>query len=122
MTQVINANMKQASSKKKNQTQQFSFNTFTGTGQYVFAESSSPAATGMHALLKSKLMPQTKSRLMTFWYHMHGLGIGKLSVIMHATAGTTTVLWKKSGDLGDVWLNATVEIRSDQDYYVCYFY
>ena len=76
----------------------------------------------MHALLKSKLMPPTKCRLMTFWYHMHGLGIGKLSVIMQAIAGTTKVLWEKSSDLGDVWLNGIVEIRSDQDYYVCRFY
>ena len=59
---------------------------------------------------------------MTFWYHMHGLGIGKLSDIMQAVARTTKVLWQKSGDLGDVWLNGIVEIRRDQDYYVCCFY
>lgn len=48
---------------------------------------------------------------------MLGSGIGKLSVQIKNSGGTESV-WEKSGEQGDKWLQASVDIKSDLPYKV----
>ena len=48
---------------------------------------------------------------------MLGSGIGKLSVLIKSSGGTENV-WRKSGEQGDKWIQAGVDIKSDLPYKV----
>ena len=48
---------------------------------------------------------------------MLGSGIGKLSVQIK-TSGDTKSVWEKSGEQGDRWIQASVDIKSDLPYKV----
>ena len=48
---------------------------------------------------------------------MLGSGIGKLSVQIKNSGGTESV-WEKSGEQGDKWIQASVDIKSDGPYKV----
>lgn len=48
---------------------------------------------------------------------MLGSGIGKLSVQIKTSGGSKSV-WEKSGEQGDKWIQASVDIKSDLPYKV----
>lgn len=48
---------------------------------------------------------------------MLGSGIGKLSVQVKTSNGTKRV-WEMSGEQGDKWIQASVDIKSDLSYEV----
>ena len=48
---------------------------------------------------------------------MLGSGIGKLSVQIKTSGGTGNV-WETSGEQGDKWIQASVDIKSDLPYKV----
>ena len=48
---------------------------------------------------------------------MLGSGIGKLSVEIKTSGGSKSV-WEKSGEQGDKWIQASVDIKSDFPYKV----
>lgn len=48
---------------------------------------------------------------------MLGSGIGKLSVQVKTSNGTKSV-WEMSGEQGDKWIQASVDIKSDLSYEV----
>ena len=87
-------------------------------GLYAYAEGSSPVVQGMNAFLNSKLFAPNKGRFVTFWCHMFGTNIGKLSVQLHLKNGTSSILWEQSGDKGWNWLEAAVNVTADQSHFV----
>ena len=48
---------------------------------------------------------------------MLGPGIGELNVLLKSSTGTSTV-WRKIGEQGGQWIQASVEIRKDEQYKV----
>ncbi|MBN3307353.1 MLRP2 protein, partial [Amia calva] len=61
-----------------------------------------------YAALQSPAMKQASAEcLLEFYYHMHGIGIGELSVILRE-GSRDTLLWSMSGDRGDKWNRAVV--------------
>ncbi|XP_061879772.1 MAM and LDL-receptor class A domain-containing protein 1 isoform X1 [Entelurus aequoreus] len=76
----------------------------TGTGNYLYIESSHPSAKGDVAQLKSALLPPAGEQgyCLTFWYHMFGATVGSLRMFLH-TAVNKSLVWQRSGDQGDEW-------------------
>ncbi|XP_074636148.1 uncharacterized protein LOC141894391 [Acropora palmata] len=82
----------------------------SGSGNYVYFEASSPAQPGQTACFSSPLITARACRRLIFWYHMLGSGIGQLKVLVG-----DIVLWSRSGEQGDKWIQASVEIRMDKE-------
>ena len=87
-------------------------------GKYLYVESSSPAQEGDKARLISDQFPATAGRCLSFWYHMYGSSTGTLNVYIKDKDDKWTLLWYKSGDQGDQWIQAKVTITSNLDYKV----
>lgn len=87
----------------------------TGSGIYVYTETSSPVAGGDIALLESQCIDITgiSSIDVTFWYHMFGPNIGTLE-LQGLEGATWNTFWTLSGDQGDVWNQAMVNIPTSE--------
>jgi hypothetical protein len=93
--------------------------TASANGRFLFMEASYPSRAGERALLESSVFLPTPSYglCMDFWYHMYGSGMGQLNVYANVS-NATTLLWTQSGDKGDQWLNARVNIKSAKSFRV----
>jgi hypothetical protein len=82
----------------------------TGTGNFVYVESSSPNNPSAGPFY---LEASVSSRLgqVTFYYSMNGAGCGELSV-QTKTDDQWTTQWTKSGDQGTDWQEAAVRVES----------
>ncbi|XP_041467512.1 MAM and LDL-receptor class A domain-containing protein 1-like [Lytechinus variegatus] len=91
----------------------------TGYGHFVFIEASfiTPGTRGW--LLSENFQP-TPGRCMEFWYHMYGNTTGDLNV--YSTTATTSpkLLFSQSGNKGDVWLQAKVDVDSTEKFWVTF--
>lgn len=88
--------------------------TGTAAGWYIYTETSS-GSTGDDAILYGVCFDLTgmSSALLSFWYHMYGASMGTLDVNLTTDNGTTwTNVWTLSGDQGDTWYNATIDLSS----------
>ena len=56
------------------------FFTISASGTYLYIEASSPSHMGDQAIIRSHVMPGNKSACFTFWYNMHGIDTGNLTV------------------------------------------
>lgn len=85
----------------------------------MYTEASAPAQTGNRASLVSKAFTRTKHRCITFFYTMHGIGIGALRVykVIEGT-GEEFKLWEKFGSQGSDWKEAQVDFSSKFAYRV----
>ena len=89
----------------------------------MYTESSAPARTGDKAHLISKVFKPSVAmginHCLTFFYSMHGLGIGALRVfLVHAGTGVKQELWVKIGPQGEGWKEAEVDFSVTSDYKV----
>lgn len=81
----------------------------TGGGFYIYIEASSPATVNQTAQLLSPLIRGPKC--FRFYYHMYGHHIGRLDVSLQIRGHYgDSLLWRRSGEQGDQWRKATVEI------------
>lgn len=94
-----------------------SLNIIVFLGNYLYFEASSPAQPQQTSCFFSQDFPGGMCQRLTFWYHMLGAGIGELNVLLKSSSGTSTV-WQKIGEQGDQWIQASVEIRKDEQYKV----
>ncbi|KAM8838449.1 MAM and LDL-receptor class A domain-containing protein 2 isoform 2-T2 [Synchiropus picturatus] len=81
----------------------------SGTGSYLYMESSPPTAKGSVARLKSSPLPPAgeEGYCLSFWYHMSGATVGSLRILLQSTdPWNRTLVWQKSGDQGEEWLLA----------------
>ena len=53
-----------------------------------------------------------------FAYHMYGRSIKQLEVKIQTESGGVKVVWKRSGDQGDIWETANVTIHNSNAYKV----
>ncbi|CAB3984307.1 MAM and LDL-receptor class A domain-containing 1-like isoform X1 [Paramuricea clavata] len=89
----------------------------SGNGKYVYIETSSPRVQGDKAYLVS---PQVNgNQCLKFSYHMHGASMG--SLIVYQNIGNRMVeLFNKSGDQGNQWNKAEVQINNGTSYSVVF--
>lgn len=86
----------------------------SGTGKYMFTESSSCYYTTLRLLSPCYNLSSASSVSLSFWYHMYGATTGSLSVEVSTNAGTSwsSSVWSLSGDQGNSWQEATVNLDS----------
>ncbi|XP_078353410.1 MAM and LDL-receptor class A domain-containing protein 1-like [Oculina patagonica] len=81
----------------------------TGSGFFIYIETSNPAKVNQSAQLLSPLIRGPKC--FRFYYHMYGRHIGRLDVYLQIRGyNYNHLMWRKSGEQGDQWKEATVEI------------
>ena len=85
----------------------------------MYFEASSPARKGDSACFKSQKLPATACQRLTFWYHMYGSGMGTLNVWLESDDGANRQrLWSKTGQQGNRWQQASVDISTVSEYEV----
>ena len=84
----------------------------TTSGIYLYAEASNPRVPGDEAFLLSPSLVTSglASPVVTFWYHMYGSTMGTLSVEVTEDCVTWTPVWSLSGDQGNSWFEANVDL------------
>ena len=87
-------------------------------GKYLYVEASSPAQDGDKGRLLSNQFPATAGRCLSFWYHMYGSSTGTLNVYILDKDDKSTLVWSKSGEQGDKWIQAKVSLASSLSYQV----
>ena len=82
---------------------------------YIYIETSSPRQPGDTARLESPWMrgPQC----MTFYYHMYGSTMSRLVIYIKSQA-TNKLIWLRSQDQGDHWIQAQISINETSSYQV----
>ncbi|XP_053381688.1 MAM domain-containing glycosylphosphatidylinositol anchor protein 2-like [Mercenaria mercenaria] len=81
-------------------------------GKYLYIESSSPKDQGEFARLESPTLSSRRKTCMSLWYYMYGDSIGNLTILIKKGQNTKSenVLFNISGDQGQRWCHAVVEI------------
>nr|XP_014344169.1 PREDICTED: MAM and LDL-receptor class A domain-containing protein 1-like [Latimeria chalumnae] len=81
----------------------------TGTGYYLYIESSNPRRVNDVAQFRSLLIPPTGAEgyCLTFWYHMYGATVGDLSVYLRRSQfESKRLVWQRRGTMEDEWREA----------------
>jgi hypothetical protein len=88
---------------------------YSGTGNYLYAEASSPATSGNIAYLQTECISMPDTGYFSFWYHMYGANIGSLGVDADTGSG-----WFSLGQITgqqdtadtDPWSRAMLDLGS----------
>lgn len=91
---------------------------FSGSGWYMFIETSPPRLPYDKARLISPLISDGVTRCLSFWYHMYGAHINKLNVYLMTSGALDDPVWTKSGTQGDAWHKGSLTIQSKATYQV----
>ncbi len=85
-----------------------------GGTYYVYTESSSPNYPDKTAILEGPCfdLANTSDAELSFWYHMYGSAMGTLNVEVSEDCVTWTNMWSLSGDQGNSWYEANVNLTS----------
>ncbi|MGB0715001.1 MAG: S8 family serine peptidase, partial [Phycisphaerae bacterium] len=86
----------------------------TGSGFYMYTETSSPRQPGDTAILEGPCIDLTGATGadLDFWYHMYGSAIGTLNVEASTDCSSWTNLWSLSGNQGNSWIQASIDLSS----------
>ncbi|XP_019734586.1 MAM domain-containing glycosylphosphatidylinositol anchor protein 2 isoform X2 [Hippocampus comes] len=91
-------------------------------GYYVYIETSRPRLEGDKArLLSPSFNTGSKSGAaycLAFYYHMYGKHIGALSVFLRQKGTSEVAVWSLSGNQGDRWRRAAINIHPTADFQV----
>lgn len=89
------------------------FTNGSSTGKYVYVESSVPCAPLFGNMLSPCLnLPSAANPSVSFAYHMYGATMGTLSLDIYARGSWTNAIWSLSGDQGDSWQVALVDLSA----------
>ncbi|KAK3745499.1 hypothetical protein QZH41_001152 [Actinostola sp. cb2023] len=86
------------------------------TGYYIYLETSWPARHGYTSTLSSDWLDPSEARCLTYWYNMHGHSVGSLRVYITDDLEVKKLLWLRSGQQGNTWRKASIEIASSSKY------
>ncbi|HPF91954.1 MAG TPA: hypothetical protein PLL57_14940, partial [Flavobacteriales bacterium] len=86
----------------------------TGTGHYLYTESSTPNSPNKVADLYGPCMDLSglTTAELRFWYHLYGATMGSLRVDVWNGSSWTTGVRTLSGDLGNSWQEAVVDLSA----------
>lgn len=91
----------------------FDYNPGTTVGNYVYLESSVPCTSLTANMLSPCVNLATlTSPVLTFAYHMYGTDMGSLYVDVFANGSWTNNVWSMSGNKGNTWLNANINLAA----------
>ena len=81
----------------------------TGGGKYIYLNASKVTKVNQTAQLLSPFIRGPKC--LRFHYHIYGRHIGRLDVLLQLREQQSAYLmWQKSGEQGDQWMKASVDI------------
>ena len=90
-------------------------------GYYMYIETSGAGRkSGEKAWLVSDNRDPASSACLVFWYNMYGSGIGSLNVYTKPSKGAMNQKWSLSGNQGNVWQRAQVNVPSPVQYTVIF--
>lgn len=72
-------------------------------GQYLYINGHEFINTTLSAEIRSPELYILDNTTVTFWYHMNGVGVGELRVVLIDRYGGSKVVWVKSGRQGSGW-------------------
>ena len=79
----------------------------------MYIEASNPRSKGHRAWLQSDVYEPTLGRCLSFWYHMYGVHIGELNVlIVQNGTSRSAPIWQLKGNQGNIWKPSRVTIKS----------
>ncbi|XP_020619343.1 MAM and LDL-receptor class A domain-containing protein 1-like [Orbicella faveolata] len=78
----------------------------TGTGYFMYTETSSPRQQGDNAKLNSPKLQFSGNMCLQFFYHMYGSTMGTLNVEVNGVN-----VFSKSGDQGKIWHEAKKDVN-----------
>ena len=84
-------------------------------------EASSPATMGQVAVLNSNTIkkPNIGTKCLKFWYHMYGLNMGSLTVVLKdIVTMAETDLVKLLGNKGNQWKEQKIDVAAANDFQV----
>ena len=79
----------------------------------MYIETSYPRRPGDYAKLNSPKLQFSGTMCLLFFYNMHGAGMGTLTVKINGNS-----VFNASGDKGDKWLRAAVDVNLSGNYAV----
>ncbi|XP_021362287.1 MAM and LDL-receptor class A domain-containing protein 1-like [Mizuhopecten yessoensis] len=82
----------------------------TGNGSYVYVSGYDSQGPQSVAILSSPALYLSWPVTLSFWYHMNGVGIGNLSLLVTDKYGNQRTVWNKHGRQGPDWLQAILNL------------
>ncbi|XP_065183994.1 MAM and LDL-receptor class A domain-containing protein 1-like [Sycon ciliatum] len=83
----------------------------SGSGYYMYIETSSPRVSGdVASLLSPVYSAPVATCQFSFFYHMYGATVNRLTVNAVPSSGSAIQLWTLSGNQGNSWKSATVSL------------
>jgi len=86
----------------------------TGSGFYVYTETSSPRVSGDTAILEGPCLDLSAATTatLTFWYNMFGSTMGTLEAEVSTDCTVWTNVFSLSGDQGTSWFQGTIDLTA----------
>jgi photosystem II stability/assembly factor-like uncharacterized protein len=86
----------------------------SGNGRYLYTEASGCTGKTMRVTSPCFNLAGKTTATLEFWYHMYGSNMGSLSLQVSTNGGTSWSgnLWSQSGDKGNSWKKATINLNS----------
>ncbi|XP_072296914.1 MAM and LDL-receptor class A domain-containing protein 2 [Eucyclogobius newberryi] len=102
--------------------------TNSSSGYYVYVDSSVGQWGDQAFLISDVLQPSTRGHCITFWYHMYRDHVGTLKLHVndrrtHDAGNVVGLLkWEESGDKGETWNKASVNIKHQEPFWFVFVY
>ena len=91
---------------------QLDFSPGSVNGKYVYLESTGPCTSlTAHMLSPCVNLATMPESILSFGYHMNGITMGTMYLDVFANGVWNNAVWSSSGDLGDIWNTANVNLN-----------
>ncbi|CAM4599204.1 unnamed protein product [Lepidochelys kempii] len=91
------------------------------SGHYIFIKSSFPQLPEQKARIFSpKLSRRSKNCKILFYYHMHGVNIGSLTIYQVTASNQDKILLHLTGNQGNFWQRKLVLLDADEDFQITF--
>ena len=69
----------------------------TSAGHYLYTEASLTSDGNIAQLQSPLFRDRNEAKCINLWYHMYGVGVGKLEILLSESGKPRTSLWSESG-------------------------
>lgn len=92
----------------------------TGSGYYIYIETSSPRRVNDTARIISQPINVNTTMCLNFWYHMYGTSVRTLNVYMKVGGSLSPPVWSRTGTRSNQWYSASVDVQSSTSYQIVF--
>lgn len=92
----------------------------TGSGYYIYIETSSPRRVNDTARIISQPININTTMCLNFWYHMYGTSVRTLNVYMKVGGSLSPPVWSRTGTRSNQWYSASVDVQSSTSYQIVF--